>query len=130
MPRYQIVTLIDITRTGATKSNGTEFELKQQSNFNSLRQAIEMRSNVSWLRDPKKINGCLPNDLDGKAVHWIWEFEVEREDVFLINGDQTGLLLEDLNGVPIIPDLENSSDISPPVICTSGDKVNTWVYIL
>lgn len=130
MPRYQIVTLIDITRTGATKNNGTEMQIKQQNNFNSLRQAIEMRSNVTWLKDPKKIEGQLPYGIDGKATHWIWEFDVEREDVFLIDGDQTGLLVEDLNGVPIIPDLENSVEVSPPAICTSGEKVNTWVYIL
>jgi hypothetical protein len=130
MPRYQIVTLVDITRTGATKTNGTEIQVKQQSNFNSLRQAIEMRSNVSWLRDPKKQDGQLPHNLAGKATYWTWEFDVEREDVFLVNDSPTGLLLDDLNGVPIISDLENSVEISPSAIQTFGKNTNTWVYIL
>ena len=125
MPRYQITTLIDITRTGATKSTGTAHEQKQQSNFNSLRQAIELRSNVTWSRDPIKSNGRLPDN--SKATYWLWEFEVEREDLFLSDNNPVGLLIEDLHGVPIVDNLDNSVEIVPPAIQTQGIHVNVWV---
>jgi hypothetical protein len=125
MPRYQIITLIDITRTGATKSTGTVHEQNQQSNFNSLRQTIELRSNVTWSRDPIKLSGRLPDN--SKATHWLWEFEVEREDLFLSDNNPVGLLIEDLHGVPIVDNLDNSVEIVPPAIQTQGPNVNIWV---
>lgn len=130
MPRYKIITLIDITRTGATKNNGTQFQVSQQHNFNSLRQAIELRSNVQWHTDPLKLNGQLPDNIDGKSVYWTWEFEVERDEVFLHENNHVKLLLDDLNGVPIIPDLENNIEITPAAIQTYGNNINTWAVIL
>lgn len=130
MPRYKIITLIDITRTGATKNNGTQFQISQQHNFNSLRQAIELRSNVQWHTDPLKLNGQLPDNIDGKSVYWTWEFEVERDEVFLHENNHVKLLLDDLNGVPIIPDLENNIEITPAAIQTYGNNINTWAVIL
>jgi hypothetical protein len=71
--------------------------------------------------------GSLPYDLGGKANHWIWEFDVERDDVFLRDNDSVGLLVDDLNGVPIIPNLNNSSEIDPACFISNGDRANIWV---
>ena len=130
MPRYKLITLIDITRTGATKSNGNSHQLKQQSNFNSLRQSIELRSNVDWTSDPYTVDGQLPNGIEGKSTYWTWEFTVEREDVFLSDNNPVALLIDDLHGVPIIVDLENSVDIVPAAIQTKGTNINTWLFIM
>jgi len=128
MPRYRITTLIDITRTNPQRSEADTVRVNQQANFNSLLQAIGLRSNVQWTTDPKKYTGSLPHPLEGKANHWIWEFEAEREDIFLKNNDPVGLLKDDLHGVPIIPNLENSTDITPAAIQTKNGHINTWVY--
>lgn len=130
MPRYKIITLVDITKTGATKTQGTEMQLKQQSNFNSLRQATELRSNIFWHTDPKKHNGQLPEHLDGKCIYWHWEFEVEQLDIFLENNNPVKLLLDDLHGVPVINNLTNSETISPAIIQTHGNTINTWVFLI
>jgi len=130
MARYRIITMIDITRTDAKKSDTDTIKINQQQNFNSLRQAIELRSNVEWYRDPEKSSGRLPYGIEGKAVHWLWEFEVERDDVFLSDGDPVKLLKDDLHGVPIISDLENDTIIDPAAIQTRGEKVNTWISII
>ena len=130
MARYKIITLVDITRTNATKSGFEQLKLNQQSNFNSFRQAIELRSNIDWIRDPVKETGRLPEPADGKATHWIWEFDCEREDVFLKGDDPVGLLKDDLHGVPIITDLENSVDITPAAVQTKNGNVNTWIQII
>lgn len=130
MPRYRLITLIDITRTGAGKTNPDELKVKQQQNFNSLRQAIELRANVQWSRDPVANDGRLPDGIEGKARHWVWEFEVERDELFLEDGDPVALLKKDLHGVPIIAELTNTAEISPPAIQTKNGHTNTWVEII
>lgn len=127
MPRYQIVTLVDITRTNPTRSETDQHLLGQQANFNTLLQSIGLRSNVEWTVDPTECKGILPHPLEGKANYWTWTFEVEREEVFTKDGDPVGLLLDDLHGVPIISQLNNSVDIDPPVFQTQGPNSNIWV---
>ena len=130
MARYQIVTLVDITRTNPSRSETDQHLLGQQANFNSLVQAIGMRSNVAWQKDPKKHTGRLPDPASGKATYWIWEFDCERDQVFLQDGDPVYLLTHDLNHVPVIVDLENSEDIDPAAFQTQGDMINTWVTMI
>jgi len=130
MARYKLITLVDITRTNSVRTESSQLKVNQQANFNSLVQAIELRSNVEWQADPKKYTGSLPRPLVGKAVHWIWEFECEREEIFLHDNDPTGLLKIDLHGVPIIPLLEDSVDIHPAIFQTKGDNANTWITII
>ena len=130
MARYQIVTLVDITRTNPSRSETDQHLLGQQANFNSLVQAIGMRSNVTWHRDPIKHTGRLPDLASGKATHWTWEFDCERDQVFLQDGDPVYLLVHDLNHVPVIVDLENSEDITPAAFQTRGDMINTWITMI
>jgi hypothetical protein len=127
MPRYQLITLVDITRSNPSRSETDQHILKQQANFNSLLQSIGLRSNVTWIADPKEHTGRLPAPFTGKATHWVWIFDIEREDTFLKNGDPVGLLLEDLHGVPIIDGLNNTADIEPAAFQTSGENVNIWI---
>jgi hypothetical protein len=127
MPRYQIVTLVDITRTNPARSETDQYKLGQQANFNTLLQAIGLRSNVTWDADPTERTGVLPYPLNGKANHWLWQFEVERDQVFTKDSNPVGLLLEDLHGVPVISQLNNSVDIDPAVFQTQGPKTNIWV---
>lgn len=130
MPRYRITTLVDITRTGFKRSDPDQTKIDQQNNFNSIRQAIELRSNVTWDLDPVRKQGTLPEPFEGKAAYWIWEFETEREDLFLKDGDPVALLQEDLHGVPVIAGLEETIDLSPAAVMTKGKTFNTFVEII
>jgi hypothetical protein len=127
MPRYQIVTLVDITRTNPTRSETDQHVLSQQANFNTLLQSIGLRSNVEWAIDPVESLGSLPHPLEGRANYWTWTFEVERDQVFAKDGNPVGLLLDDLHGVPVISQLNNSIDIDPAVFQTDGPHTNIWV---
>lgn len=129
MARYEIITLIDITRSNPSRSETDKLKLGQQANFNSLIQAIGMRSNVEWSQDPKMTNGRIP-DQDGKATHWSWQFEVERDQVFEAEGDPVRLLVNDLHNVPVVANLLNSKDIHPAAFQTKGDNANTWITII
>jgi hypothetical protein len=126
MARYELITLVDITRSNATRTETDKIKIGQQANFNSLVQAIGLRANVSWHTDPKMINGALPLPFEGKANYWVWQFETERTDEFLKEEDPVGLLLDDLHGVPIVPLLNNNVDIDPACFLTRT-KLNVWV---
>lgn len=130
MARYRIITLVDITFNPNTRSETDPIKLGQIANFNSLVQAIGLRSNVDWTSNPKKCTGRLPEPADGKATHWVWEFGSEREDVFLHNGDPVGLLKDDLHGVPVVDGLENSAIIDPSAFQTRNGNQNTWITII
>ena len=130
MPRYEITTLVDITRTHAVKTEPDQLKILQQNNFNSLRQAIELRSIVNWVNDPKRQEGRLPQGFDGKAAYWTWIFDVEREDLFLSGNDPVALLKDDLHGVPIVTGLTETVEIKPAAFQTKGDAVNTIVKII
>jgi hypothetical protein len=130
MARFQIITLVDITQTNPNRSETDPHRLAQQANFNSLIQAIGLRANVVWISSPRERTGALPRDLDGKAAHWTWTFDVERDDVFLKDGNSVALLIDDLNGVPIIPDLNSSVELDPACFISKGDNANIWVFEL
>jgi len=130
MPSYEIITLIDITRSNPPRSEIDSLKLGQQANFNSLVQAIGLRSNVEWARDPMISDGRLPPPWQGKSKHWTWKFSVEREDVFERNGDPVALLVEDLHGVPVVAGLLETAEIRPAAFQTKGDTPNTVVNII
>jgi hypothetical protein len=131
MARYQILTLVDITRTSVGRSETDPKKIGQQANFNSLLQAIGLRANITWEQDPEIKDGRLPHPRSGKANHWTWEFDTERDLLFYKDdADPTGLLLDDLHGVPIISQLNNSIDIHPSIFATRGEYTNTWIYEL
>ena len=130
MERYKIITLVDITRTNCPRNEPDPIRVGQQANFNSVLQAIGLRSNMTWDKDPEMHTGRLPDGIDGKANHWVWEFIVERDYVFLKETDPVGLLVDDLQGVPIVANLKNNFEITPAAIQTKGTNINTWVTIL
>ena len=130
MNRYKIVTLVDITRSNANRAETDKIKIGQQANFNSLIQTIGIRSNIQWFEEPKVYTGRLPYDIDGAANHWIWEFSVEQDDLFLKGTDPVGHLVDDLHGVPVVPDLNNTEDLNPAAFITKGTKTNTWMYKL
>jgi len=120
MPRYNIRTTVDITRSNPNRDEVDPIKHAQQSNFNTLLQGIGMRSNVDWTNDPYMI------ETDGDTA-WIWTFEAEQVDVFLKDQDPVGLLKEDLNGVPIIRNLTNTAPLDKPVFLVEGEDQNIWI---
>ncbi len=129
MNTYEIVTLVDITRTQARRDELDIIKKSQQANFDSLRQAIELRSNLEWQDDPAATLGSLPT-ADGKARYWRWQFSVEREAVFEANGDPVALLRQDIHGVPVIANLEETVDLVPSAFLTKGQVTNTWITVI
>lgn len=128
--RYQIITLVDITKTNPHRGSTDPLTLGQQSNYNTLIQTIGLRANIDKSVDPRIETGRLPEPFTGKGTYWTFEFEIERDDVFLKDDNPVGLLSDDLHGVPIIANLNNTVELDPAVFTTSGKKFNTWLTII
>lgn len=130
MARYRITTLVDITRSNANRVESDLIKIGQQANFNTILQTIGLRSNVTWVTDPKMENGTLPDPFQGKATYWQWEIDCEREQIFERDGDPVGLLTDDLHGVPVVADLKNTVDIDPAIFDTKTNNFNTYIEII
>lgn len=130
MQHFKIVSLVDITRSNPSRVETDKIKLGQQANFNSLIQAIGLRSNVEWDQDPEQHSGRLPTPIDGAATYWIWQFSVERDNVFQKTNNPAGLLLDDLEGVPVVNLLNNSADITPSIFQTKGQHINIWISLI
>jgi hypothetical protein len=125
MKVYKVKTTVDITQAVPDRNrlSATPLENAQQSNFNSLVQGIELRALVQWNHSPQMVeHPSVENE-------WYWEFNVEREDVFLKDNDHVGLLKEDLNNVPIIPHLKETIKFKNPVFVTEGEDQNIWIRL-
>jgi len=114
--KYKILTQVDITRSRPLRDDPDVVKQGQQANFNSLRQAIELRAIIIDDRDPYVDNNW-----------WVYEFNTDREDQFLKNNDPVGLLVDDIDGVPYVSGLNTSAEKDPAVFKTTGSKINTKV---
>jgi hypothetical protein len=55
----------------------------------------------------------------------MFEFETDRDGAFGSNNDPTEILRSDADGVPMLLDLDNRSDLLP-VLRTHGPEQNIW----
>jgi hypothetical protein len=117
--RYKIYTLVDITRTNQYRNEtGMELARHQQQNFDTVAQTIGMRANLSYVNPPKvKIDKPCQYNLDGNELAniWIFEWEVDREDLFLHDDDPVGRLKEDFEFVPYISGLTETIKYDPAI---------------
>lgn len=122
MAIIEIQSLIDITQTNVVRLNqGSELNLNQQRNFTTLKQCIELRSIMLFDQGPV----CLNKDIKGlgfgsnyKGKHNVWTFyfNPDREDVYRDEeGNNIGLLLEDIHAVPIIKNLKETINIDKAI---------------
>jgi hypothetical protein len=101
MQYFRIKTLVDITKTGIQKDRIDPFKKKQQDNYQTLLQALEMRANIITEDDPIETKMDWSKQGYGKKEStWIWEFSIEQDDIFRIEDDPTGSMLNDVNYVP------------------------------
>jgi hypothetical protein len=133
--RYACQTLFDITTTGVTghfKVTRMPFvdqagqrihdqaswnrSRNQQRNWETLTQILGLRTQLFDMTDPVR---------DKSGTSWMFEFETEISGVFGPDSDPTQILRTDAEGVPMILDLDNRSDLVP-VLRTQGTEQNIW----
>lgn len=127
MKKYQIITLVDVTRTQVNRDHTDPILRGQQANFNSLLQSTSLRANIDWDQDPECHTGILPiPGVRFQGRYWIWQFETERSHVFEDQDNPVALLSQDLQGVPVIEGLTETALLLPSAFFTSGPNTNTW----
>ena len=126
MQEFTVHTLIDITETGKRrKEPGFELEYQQQQNFAMLLQTIGMRVNPQYTNSPKFKTVDIDDigfgdEYRGSHTVWSFRFFTEFDGGFTDgNGNRVGLLVDDLNFIPIICDLNET--ISPK-LCVFDTK--------
>lgn len=101
MQYFRIKTLVDITKTNVQKEWIDPFKKKQQDNYQTLLQALEMRANIFPSGVPKE-------DIIDWSIHghgkkertWVWNFYTEQDDIFLLDENPVGWMLNDIDFVP------------------------------
>jgi hypothetical protein len=133
--RYACQTLFDVTATGVTghfKVTRMPFvdqagqrihdqaswnrSRNQQRNWETLTQILGLRTQLFDMTTPIR---------DKSGTNWMFEFETEISGVFGPDSDPTQILRTDAEGVPMILDLDNRSDLVP-VLRTHGANQNIW----
>ena len=147
MHTYSITTLVDITENGVlrnqfpftTKSgelvhDGATLTMarNQQSNFTTLLQMLQMRSNITWESTPQRMTDSVANYRFGTAYegrHTIWQFtwQVEQLGVYEFDNDEVGGLVEDFDNIPIVNFCKETAAFPKNVFSTQDSKyINTY----
>ncbi len=105
-------------RAGQSIRNITDWNRarNQQRNWETILQLISLNTQPQDIVLPQCINGV-----------WQFEFRVESADVFAANNNPDPLagLKQNCTGVPMITNLNETSDIEP-VLCAAGLDQNIW----
>ena len=124
MQRFRIYTLVDITKTNVFKEYLDPLKKKQQDNFNTLHQTLEMRANIFTEKDPERKMMKWGNK---NELTWVWHFYTERDDIFLQDGDPVGLMKNDLEYVPFINNCEETAKFRNCYFSTKTIPINTKI---
>lgn len=127
MQSFRIYTLVDITRTQVFKDWVDPLKKKQQDNFNTLHQTLEMRGNVYFDQNPMiellEWNG-------NKQKTWVWDFYTEQDDLFRLGDNPCGLAKKDIDFVPFCTDCTESVKFKQFFFCSDGKNKNIVIEIL
>lgn len=121
MQTIEIQTLIDITNTGVSRlKQGLRVEHDQYRNFTTLKQCVEIRSNITFDFSPTAENKEIKDlgfgsQYKGKHTVWTFRFSPDREGVYDDNSSEIGCLIDDLDQVPIIKKLKETINIEKAI---------------
>jgi len=126
--KYCLYTLADITYTGQYRNDpDKKLEKNQQQNFDTVIQTLELRSNIFYDKKPELIKDVANkygfSSLSEQKI-WIFSWETEQMDLYLKEENQIGLLIEDFQFVPFIPNLTESIIIERPIFISQGTNTN------
>lgn len=130
----EIQTLIDITDSKVIRpARERILEHNQYKNFITLKQCVELRSNISYETDPLKENIDVKGigfgtKFKGKQSVWTFRFSPDRSGVYSDNISDIGCLIEDLHAVPVIQKLTETVNIDKAIFdLKDPDTKNTII---
>lgn len=109
---YCLYTLVDITATGHYKSRN-DLERLQQQNFDTVIQTIGLGGNVYYDRLPEtRPAGIFGNE---QQTCWYFEWRMEIEHLFEVDGDELSRLKDLFEYVPFITGLTETAKFERPM---------------
>lgn len=130
--RYKLYTLVDITNTHQYRPTSENDILRwKEQNFNTVIQTIGLRATISHYSKPFSTEVCgrvVGFDTDDIIRVWRFDFETDREDLFLKDQDPIGLLQDDFQLVPYIKGLDELMEQQYAVFVTEGKGKNIVFY--
>ena len=134
MQTIEIKTLLDITDTKIIRSTqGSQLEHDQYRNFTTLRQCSELRSIISYDHGPSFETVDIKDlgfgsKYKGKHTVWTWIFYPDRTGVYRDENTEIGLLINDIDGVPIVKNLTETINIDKAIFeLKSSSATNTII---
>lgn len=130
----EIQTLVDITDTKVLRPNqGSQLKHDQYRNFTTLKQCLEIRSNIMFDNAPVSEQRDVKDlgfGTNYKGKHRVWTFRVvpERSGVYVEGNNEIGALIDDIHGVPVIQNLEESINMDKAVFDVK-DSANKNIII-
>ena len=125
MQRFRIYTLVDITRTNVYRDIIDPKAKKQQDNFQTLHQTLEMRSIVFTESEPKKtIMNWDQYGYGKKESTWVWEIYTERDDLYMIDNDPVAAMRNDVEFVPFTNGCDETVNFKHCVFSTRIKPIN------
>lgn len=125
---YKLYTTVDITNTGQYRTEtGKELLRWKEQNFQTILQTLGIRANVSYYSRPaiSEVKGTVVGFETEEIIRvWRFDFYTERDNLFELNGNPIGYLLEDFNAVPFISGLDECMEQNYDVFVTEGPARN------
>ena len=150
MNTFCIQTLVDIGNPGDTRrpfpfTSGTgvlvndrdtlELVRSQQSNFVTLQQLLQLRSNIVWEIDPEKSSVKLSEwpfgsfYKDGTHNMWAFLWHTEQAGVYNMDGDPVGGLTNDFDMVPVNAFCQETVTFPANCFNTTDPKFKNTVFM-
>ena len=125
MQNFRIMTLVDITKTNIQKEWIDPLKKKQQDNYQTLLQALEMRANIFPSGTPKEaVIDWSIHGYSKKERTWIWNFYIEQDDIFLLDDNPIGWMLNDVDFVPFNINCNETAKFKQAHFSTSIKPIN------
>jgi hypothetical protein len=125
--RIKLYTLVDITETGARRSDDAKL-FRQQQNFLTVMQTIGLRVNPIYIKPPSLTNTTpkmynLGTSYKGNHNIWEYVFEIEHEGAL-----SEEILINDFNLIPIIDQLTETVKFDNAVFITKNPNLNNIYF--
>ncbi len=121
MQVIEIQTLVDVTDTKVNRPKpGLQTQHDQFRNFTTLRQCVEIRSNIIFDTSPT-VETVDVKDLGfgskykGKHQVWTFRFTPERTGPYAEGYNELGALIEDIQNVPVIQKLTETINMDKAI---------------
>ena len=129
MDSFRLITLVDITETGARRGEDP-LAYRQQQNFLTVLQTIGLRTNIEYTSGPTCITASakeksLGSDYKGEQTIWQFDFETAAPDSLTLD-----MLNNDFNLIPFISELAETVKFKNPVFSTQNNKICNINFLL